>query len=137
MIERMGAENEAVCLITDVAEGERVDEIDGIDVRSRGLVGSEGVVVAVDDGDGAWPENRVHGPGLGGGETDGKKALPIAAGESAARSKLIEDSGGQVDELEDRALIDDGRVQRGGVGDEGDDGGFFRAGFDGAASGFG
>ncbi len=42
--------------------------------------------------DRARAQNRLHGSGLCGCEPDGDEALPIAAGESAAWTQLVEDT---------------------------------------------
>lgn len=93
--------------------------------------------MAIDDNNGARLEDRLHRPGLGGSESNGNKALPVAAGESAARMELIESAGGQVNELEDSTLIDKRGVKRGGLCDERHGGSFFGVVFGRGTSGLG
>lgn len=136
-VERVGAEDETVGLITDVPEGEGVEKVDGVDVGTRGIIGCKRVVVAVDDNDGARLEDWLHWPGLGGSEADGEKALPVAASKGAARAELIKSAGGQVNKLEGGTLIHNGGVKRGGVCDERHGGSLFGIVFGGSTSGLG
>lgn len=90
------------------------------------MVGSQRVVVTIDDGDSAGLKNWRHRTSLGGSETDGDEALPVAAGQSAAGPQPIEGSGGQVNELEDGSLVHNGGVKRSSVRDQRHNGILFR-----------
>lgn len=132
----MGAEDDAVGFVADVAEGEGVEEVDGVDVGAGRVIGSERVVVPVNDNDRARAENRMHGRGLRRGEADGEEALPVAAGEGAAGAQIFERTGGQMDEFEDGALMGDGRMESSGLGNERNDGDKGRGGLESGARGF-
>lgn len=79
--------------------------------------------MTVEDDDGAAGEDGSHGASLRGRQANGDESLPVAAGERAARTKLIEHAGGQMNELKSGALIDDGRVKGSGWRNERHDGG--------------
>lgn len=76
----------------------------------------------VDDGYGSGVEDWFHWPSLGGSDADGEEALPITTRESSAGTELVEGAYGKVNEFEYGTLVDDGRVQSGGVRDEWHDG---------------
>src|SRR6185437_13605615 len=82
------------------------------------MIGSQRVVLTIDDGDSAGLKNWRHRTSLGGSETHGDEALPVAAGQSTAGPQSIEGSGGQVNELEDGSLVHNGGVKRGSVRDQ-------------------
>jgi len=67
-------------------------------------------------------EDWFHWPSLGGSDADGKEALPITTRESSAGTELVEGACRKVNEFEYGVLVDDGRVQSGGVSDERHDG---------------
>lgn len=70
-----------------------------------GPVGGEGVVVAIDDGDGSWSDEGLHGGGLLDVDADGEEALPVGAGGRGAdvvRVIAVEAGGGDLEGLDDR-----------------------------------
>lgn len=95
----------------------------------EGWLGDERVVVPIENDNGAGGEEVLHRASLRGGKADGGESLPVAAGERAAGTKLIEHAGGQMDELKNGALTDDGGVQSGSGRNEWHDGGVRRGGF--------
>ncbi len=84
------SEEDAVCEEVDVADGEVLLVADGVEAREGsvlGVVGREGVVVAVEDDDGVREQDGVHAADVGCGEPDGDEALPLATGSGASRAK--------------------------------------------------
>jgi hypothetical protein len=76
-VARPGAEDEAALVEVDETEEEGGSTADGVESGLVGAVGGEGVVVAIEDGDGAGGDERVHGGGLLGICPDGEEALPV------------------------------------------------------------
>src|ERR1700678_151372 len=72
-----GAEDEAAFVEVYEAEEESGAAADGVERRLMGAVGSEGVVMAVEDGDGSGGDEWVHCRGLLGVGADGEEALPV------------------------------------------------------------
>lgn len=60
----VGAEDEAAFVEVDEAEQERGAAADGVECGLVGAVGSQRVVVAIEDGDGSRGEDGVHCGGL-------------------------------------------------------------------------
>jgi len=73
----VGAEDEAAFVEVHEAEQEGGAASDGVESGLVGAVGGERVVVAVEDGDGAGRDERIHGGGLLGVGADGEEALPV------------------------------------------------------------
>ncbi len=96
----MGAKDEMVGLIAQVAEDECVCDVYGIDIGMRGKIGGERIVVAVEHSDSARGEDRPHGTGLLRCEAYGEEALPVTTGQCTPRPKLVESPGGKMDEIE-------------------------------------
>ena len=71
------AEDETALVEVDEAEKEGGAATDGVESGLMGAVRSEGVVVAIEDGDGDGGEKRVHGGGLLRVGADGEEALPV------------------------------------------------------------
>lgn len=62
-VERVGPQDEAIGLITDVTEDKTVVDVNGIDVWSSGMIGSEGAVVTIENCYGTGAEQGLHGRG--------------------------------------------------------------------------
>jgi hypothetical protein len=73
----VGAQDETAFVEVDEAEEESGGAADGVERGLMGAVGSERVVVAVEDGDGAGGDEGVHGGRLLGVGADGEEALPV------------------------------------------------------------
>jgi hypothetical protein len=89
-----------------------------------GAVGGEGVVVAIEDGDGAGGDEGVHGGGLLGIGADGEEALPVGVpgrGADAVGVIAVEAGGGDLDGFDDGCGRDAGIVHGGGGRDDGND----------------
>ena len=71
------AEDETALVEVDEAEEEGCAAADGIEGGLMGAVGGEGVVVAVEDGDGSGRDEGIHGCGLLGVGSDGEETLPV------------------------------------------------------------
>lgn len=118
MIESVGAKDDAIGFVADIAKGHCVGDVHRIDVGPGRLMGHERVVVSVNDGNHSGAEGRLHWAGLGGCDAHGEETLPIAPCKSAAGAKVVQHSGGQTYELDDGPLIDHGRMKCDGLGDE-------------------
>jgi hypothetical protein len=118
---RVGAEDETGLVEVDEAEEERAAAADGVERGLVGAVGSERVVVAVEDGDGSGGEERFHGGGLLGVGADGEKALPVGVASGGAGAVVVQAGGGDLDGFDDGGSGDAGLVHGGGGGDDGDD----------------
>jgi len=97
----VGTEDKTAFVEVDEAEQERGAAADSVE---RGLVRAirrEGVVVTVEDGDGSWCEERVHGGGLLCVGTDGEEALPVRIFGGRASAVVVEARGGDVDGFDD------------------------------------
>ncbi len=94
MIKRMRPKDKAVGLITDIAEDQRVCEVDCVNIRARRQDRRERVVMPVQNNDRVCAKNRVHRPRLQRIDAHSKKALPIAPCKRAAGAELLERSGG-------------------------------------------
>jgi hypothetical protein len=86
-----------------------------------GAVGGEGVVVAVEDGDGSGGDEGIHGGGLLGVGADGEEALPVGMAGGGAGTVVVQAGGGDLDGFDDRCGGDAGLVHGGGGGDYRDD----------------
>ena len=95
-VEAVGSEDEAVGEKVGVAKGEAAAVADGEQGGTVGAIGLERVVVAVDQRDGFREDEWVHGSGIGGGDADGDKALPGAAGACGAGTDGLEEPGGEM-----------------------------------------
>lgn len=107
----MGSEEDAVGEEVDVADGEVLVVADGVEAWQGGVVGvvgGEGVVVAVEDDDGVGQQDGVHAADVGGGESDGDEAFPLAAGGGAARAEGAEGFCGEVEDALDAGGADVG-----------------------------
>ena len=133
------AEDETAFVEVDEAEEEGGSAADGVEGELVGSVGGEGVVVAVEDGDGAGRDEGVHGGGLLGVGADGEEALPVGvAGGSADAVGVIavQAGGGDLDGFDDSCGRDSGFVHGGGGGDYRNDlYGFTGLGWDGRVGG--
>jgi len=117
----IGAEDETALVVVDETEEEGAAAADGVE---RGLVRAvrgEGVVVAVEDGDGSGGEEGVHGGGLLGVGADGEEALPVGVAGGGAGAVVVQAGGGDLDGFDDGGRGDAGLVHGGGGGDDGDD----------------
>jgi hypothetical protein len=126
----VGSEDEASFVEVDEAEQERGAAADGIECGLVGAVGSQRVVVAIEDGDGTGGEDGVHGCGLLGVGTDGEEALPVGVGGGGAGAVVVESRGRDLDGFDDGRGGDAGLVHGGGGRDDRND-------FDGVARGNG
>ena len=72
------AEDEAALIEVDEAEEESGAAADSVERRLVGAVGSKGVVVPIEHGDGSGADEWVHGGGLLGVGADGEEALPVS-----------------------------------------------------------
>jgi len=119
-----GAEDETALVEVDVAEEEGGAATNGVESGLVGAVGCEGVVMAVEDCDGAGRDEGVHGGGLLGVGADGEEALPVGlggGGTDAVGVIAVEAGGGDGDGFDDGGGGDAGVVHGGGRGDDGDD----------------
>ncbi len=71
------AEDETAFVEVDEAEQEGGAAANGVERGLVGAVGGEGVVVAIEDGDGSRSDEWVHGGGLLCVGTDAEEALPV------------------------------------------------------------
>jgi hypothetical protein len=92
VVERVGAQDETVFVKTDVTKGQRVAHTYRIKIGSGRPVGRKRIVMPVEHDDGMRSKYRLHGEGLGRGDADGEKALPIATNDSPAGAKLFQDA---------------------------------------------
>jgi hypothetical protein len=116
-VARVGAEDEAAFVEVDEAEQERSAAADGVECGLVGAVGSQRVVVAIEDGDGSGGDDGVHGGGLLGVGSDGEEALPVGVGGGGAGTVVVETGGGDLDGFYDGRGRDAGLVH----GDRGRD----------------
>lgn len=114
------AENDAIFVEVDEAEGKRGSVADGEEGGLVGAVGGEGAVVAIEYGDGAGGENGVHGGGLLGVDADGEEALPVSAEGMGAGAVALEARGRDLDGLHNAAGWSVGEVHGDGGRDDGD-----------------
>lgn len=82
------AQDETVFIKTDVTKGQRVAHTYRIKIGPGRPVGRKRIVMPVEHDDGMRSKYRPHGEGLGRGDADGEKALPIATNDSAAGEAL-------------------------------------------------
>ena len=113
----VGAQDEALCEVVHVAQGEAGLTAYGVEVGAIGAVGHERVVVAIDDGDGIREDERVHGHCVGSGDVDGDKALPRAPRGRGAGADGLEGSGRQMEHGLDGGGADVWLEERYAVGD--------------------
>jgi hypothetical protein len=95
------AEDEAAFVEVDEPEKESGSAADGIEGGLVGAIGSEGVVVAVEDDDGAGGDEGVHGGGLLGVGADGEEALPVGVFGGGAGAVVVEAGGRDLDGFDD------------------------------------
>ncbi|MCU1252957.1 MAG: hypothetical protein JWQ49_5986 [Edaphobacter sp.] len=120
----VGAEDETAFVEVDEAEEEGGTAANGIEGGLMGPVGSERVVVAVEDGDCPGGDERVHGGGLLGVGADGEEALPLGVGGGGADAVgviAVEAGGGDLDGFDNSRWRDAGLVHGGRGRDDGDD----------------
>lgn len=117
----VGAEDETAFVEVDEAEEESGAAADGVKSGLVGAVGGEGVVVAVEDGDGSGRDEGVHGSGLLGVGADGEEALPVGVFGGGASTVVVQAGGGDLDGFDDGRGRDAGFVHGGGGGDDGND----------------
>jgi hypothetical protein len=117
----VGAEDETAFVEVDEAEEESGAATDGVESGLMGSVRSEGVVVAVEDGDGSGRDEGIHGGGLLGVGADGEEALPVGVFRGGAGTVVVQAGGGDLDGFDDGGGGDAGFVHGGGGGDDGDD----------------
>lgn len=115
----VGAEDEAGLFKRGVAEVERGAGADGEDGWLVGAVGGDGVVVAVEDDEGAGGEDGVHGCGLLGVDAEGDEALPLVAVGGGAWAVAVQTGGGEVHGFDGGGERDAGVVHGRGGGDDG------------------
>jgi len=115
------AKDETAFVEVDEAEEEGGAAADGVEGGLMSAVGGEGVVVAVEDGDGSGGKERVHGGGLQGVGADGEEALPVGVAGGGAGAVVVQAGGGDLNGFNDRGGVDSGVVHGGGGGDDGDD----------------
>jgi hypothetical protein len=118
-----GAKDEAAFVEVDETEEERGSAADGVEGGLVGAVGGEGVVVAIEDGDGSGSDEGLHGGGLLGVGADGEEALPAGVGGRGAGAVgmiAVKARGGDVDGLDDGGGGDVGFVHGDGGRDDGD-----------------
>jgi hypothetical protein len=117
----VGAQNEAAFVEVDEAEEEGGAAAYGVERGLMGAVGGERVVMAVEDGDGAGRDERIHGGGLLGVGADGEEALPVGVFGRRAGAIVVEAGGGNLDGFNNGCGGDADLVHGGGGGDDGDD----------------
>jgi hypothetical protein len=115
-----GTEDEAAFVEVDEAEEESGSAADGVEGWLVGTVGGEGVVVAIEDGDGSGSDEGLHGGGLLGVGTDGEEAMPMSVFGGGAGAVVVEAGGGDLEGLDDGGRGDLWLVHGGGRGDYGD-----------------
>ena len=115
------AKDEAAVVELDEAEGQGGSAADGVEGALVGAVGGQGLVVTVEDDEGAGGEERLHGGGLVGVGADGEEALPVGVLRGGLDPAVVKAGGGDVDGLDDRGGGDGWVVHGGGGGDDGDD----------------
>ena len=123
-VARPGAEDEAALVEVDETEEERGAAADGVESGLVDAIGGEGVVVAIEDGDGAGGDERVHGGGLLGIGSDGEEALPVGVASGGAGTVgviAVQAGGGDLDGFDDGRWGDAGLVHGSGGGDYGND----------------
>src|SRR5579859_896393 len=108
-----GAEDEAIVIEADEAEVESVADAHGKDGGRGRLIRDQRVVMAIDDGDGAFREDGLHAGGLLTRDADSDEARPAAAAGGAARAQLFEHAERQLHQ------VDGGGRRRHGVMDGG------------------
>jgi hypothetical protein len=86
-----------------------------------GAVGGEGVVVAVEDGDGSRGDKGIHCGGLLGVGADSEEALPVGVAGGWTGAIVVQAGGRDLNCFDDRCGGDSGLVHGGGGGDDGDD----------------
>ena len=119
----MCAEEDAAGEEIDVADGETLVIAHGVEMRQRGCgaaIGSEGVVVAVEDGDDGGEQERLHADDVGSGEADSDEAFPLAARGGAARAQAAQGFGGKLKHALDAGGADVWLGEGDGVADERD-----------------
>ena len=116
-----GAEDETAFVEVDEAKEECGSAADGVESGLVGTVGSERVVVAVEDGDGAGGDKGIHGGGLLRVGADGEEALPVGVPGGGAGAVVVEAGGGDLDGFDDGGGRDARLVHGGGGGDDGND----------------
>jgi hypothetical protein len=117
----VGAEDESAFVEVDEAEEKGGAAADGVERGLMGAVRGEGVVVAVEDGDGSGRDEGIHGGGLLAVGTDGDEALPVGVFGGGAGAVVVEARGGDLDGFDDGGRRDAGFVHGGGGRDDGDD----------------
>ncbi len=117
----VGAEDETAFVEVDEAEEECGAAADGVERRLMRAIGSEGVVVAVEDGDGSGGDEGIHGGGLLGVGADGEEALPVGVSGGGAGAVVVQAGGRDLDGFDDGRGGDAGLVHGGGGRDDGDD----------------
>jgi hypothetical protein len=117
----VGAEDETALVEVDEAEEEGGSAADGIEGGLMGAVGCQRVVVAVEDGDGAGGDERIHGGGLLGVGADGEEALPVGVFGGRTGAVVVEAGGGDLDGFDDGRGGDAGFIHGSGGRDDGHD----------------
>lgn len=114
-----GAKDDAIVFEFGDAELQRVADADSEDGGLRRLIGDRRVVVAVDDGDGLGGQEGLHADGLQGSDAHGDEARPSAAGYGATGAHAFKQAEGQLDEIEDCRVGQNGVVNGGSGGHDG------------------
>ena len=117
----VGAKDETAFVEVDEAEEERGAATDCVEGGLMGAVGGEGVVVAIEHGDGAGGDEGVHGGGLLRVGANGEEALPVRVSGGGAGAIVVQTRGGDLDGFDDGGWRDAGFVHRGGGRDDRND----------------
>jgi hypothetical protein len=120
-VARVGAEDETAFVEVDKAKEKSGARADGVESGLVGAVRGEGVVVTVENGDGAGRDEGIHGGGLLGVGANGEEALPVGVFGGRAGAIVVQAGGGDLDGFDDGRGGDAGLVHSGGGGDDGDD----------------
>ena len=132
----VGAEDETAFVEVDETEEESGAAADRVEGGLMGAVWGEGVVVAIEHGDGAGGDEGVHGGGLLRVGANGEEALPMGVSGGGAGAVVMQARGGDLDGFDDGGGGDARLVHGGGGGDDRNDlGGVAGVGWDGGLCG--
>lgn len=112
------AQNELAAVDLNIAEDEAREVADGVKIGPVGPVRQRRVVMAINERDGIGHDERLHGQGIGRGNTHGDKALPGAPRVGGAGVDRLESIGRKMDERLDGAGADEGLEESHRVGNE-------------------
>jgi hypothetical protein len=117
----VGAEDETAFVEVDEAEEEGGSAANGVEGGLMGAVGGKGVVVAIEHGDCAGGDERIHGGGLLGVGADGEEALPMGVFGGRTGAVIVQAGGGDLDGFDDGRGGDAGFIHGSGGRDDGHD----------------